>query len=190
MIFRFDDVCVNSDMELHNQLTDYLFEKFPKCEIIWAVSPLVHSSEKETQRVFPKEWNALSAFQNHYFLDKMGIPAIHPKVRVATHGLCHVDHRLLSIEAQEMSIAISASLVGAKIFVPPFNKWNKDTEKACGYMKLIKYEHGWRSMEHNKYTSKQWRCGENGKSYLDQQWYLHAREWTIESFKAWFENGS
>lgn len=177
MIFRFDDVCINSDMELHNKMTDYLLEKFPGCEVIWAVSPLVSSLCEDNQRVFPKIWNAYSDYRIHYNLNSGGTPHIHGRTTVATHGLVHVDHRLLTKEAQEMSILVSSSLTGGKTFVPPFNKWNKDTEQICydNGIRLIKFEDGWESMEYNKF----------GKYCT--RWYLHAREWTFESFKAWFE---
>lgn len=177
MKFRFDDVCGTADMKLTNQLTDILINRFPYCSVIWAISPLVHDSQKDTQRVFPKEWNALSDFRQHYKLNTFSEINGRDGVIVATHGLIHVDHRLLSREAQELSILLSASLVNANIFVPPFNKWNSDTESICfdNDIKLIKFEDGWKSMEFNKFNEDQ------------QLWYLHAREWTIESFKAWFE---
>ena len=185
-IFRFDDVCINSDIELHNQMTDWLFEKFPHCEVIWAVSPLV-SSGAEPGRVFPRVWSAYSSWDIHCHYDTFGIPNIHPKVTRATHGLIHADHRFLPYEAQRMSIHLSARLIGASLFVPPFNKWNEDTERACGATRLIKFENGWRSMEHNLHTDKNWTCGEPGRSFPGQQWYLHAREWTMDKFINWFD---
>lgn len=186
MTFRFDDVCINSDMKLHNQMTEYLLDTFPKCEIIWAISPIVHDSEKESQRVFPKEWNALSLIKTHYALNKMGLPQIHENVKIASHGLIHIDHRLLNYEAQELSIVLSCNLTGAKIFVPPFNKYNQNTELIClgNQIELIKYQEyhlgcptkiTWKSMEYNKWNSN------------EHLWYLHAREWTMESFNEWFE---
>src|SRR3990167_7768743 len=103
--FRFDDVCINADMKVIQDITDYLFERFEGCLIIWAISPLV--SNNCGQRVFPKEWNAMSDHTIFYSVDKCGIPKIDPRVRVASHGICHVDHRHLNYEAQEMSIDIS-----------------------------------------------------------------------------------
>ena len=132
MTFRFDDVCINCDIELHNQMTDYLFERFPDCEVIWAVSPAVIGNEG--QRVYPKIFNAFSNFKAFYMIDRIGIPPIHNKVKIATHGLFHVDHRLLTKEEQIISILASRSLIEhsidrrVKYFVPHFNKWNEDTE--------------------------------------------------------------
>ena len=176
--FRFDDVSVNSDIKLHHFITDFLFHKFPDCEVIWAISPCVHSSQSNNGRVFPKEWNAMSDPTVHYGLDKIGIPPIHHKVTRATHGLCHVDSRLLKQSAQELSIVLSANLVGAKIFCPPFNKWNINTEYICQAhgIELIKWEDGWKSMEHEKYDPDH------------TLWYLHARDnWSMDTIKKWFE---
>jgi hypothetical protein len=181
--FRFDDVCINSDMELLNSLTDFLFAKIPDCEVMWAISPAVVQMERYLQRVFPKKWNALSDNTVHYKLDKVGVPKIHPRVTVATHGLVHADHRLMDTGAQELSIVLSKSLIDIEAkhfcehFVPPFNKWNFDTEIICREreINLVKFEDGWRSMEFEKWNDHH------------HMWYLHAREWTLESLKKWFE---
>lgn len=179
MTFRFDDVCMWSDMQTHNQMADYLRKEFPECKIIWAYSPLVHSSQHRTGRVYPKRWNALSDYREFYKLDLSGFNILVRKdIELASHGLVHCDHRLLSRGAQEMSILVSNSLiVYSKKFVPPFNKWNKDTEDICNEngIELIKFEDGWKSMEYNTWDAE---CN---------LWYLHAREWTMETFKSWFD---
>jgi len=177
MIFRFDDVCVNSDMQLLNDLTNILIEKFPNSEVIWAVSPMVDSKEKYRQRIFPKKWNAMSDYRQFFKMDKIGIPDLHPKVTLAGHGLVHVDHRLLDYHAQELSILLSCNLIKCDMFVPPFNKWNKDTEKICleNDIELVQFEDGWKSMEYNSFDKENYH------------WYLHAREWSPESFKNWFK---
>ena len=180
-IFRFDDVCINADMELINEMTDFLFKKFPKCVVLWGVSPLVHDMSQELnnitkQRIFPKILNAHSDYRKYYEVDLAGLPEFKKEATLAAHGLVHVDHRLLPKPAQEMSILISASLVKSKIFIPPFNKWNKDTDDICKEhgIELIKFEHGWLSMEHNKFND------------IHNKWYLHAREFTFDNFKKWF----
>ena len=96
---------------------------------------------------------------------------------MASHGLIHVDHRLMTKEAQELSILTSASLVKANVFIPPFNKWNKDTESICDEhgIELIKFEDGWLCMEYNSYDDNH------------DKWYLHAREFSIEKFKKYFD---
>ena len=182
MIFRFDDVCINADMKLVNDMTEFLFDKFPECEVLWGISPLVNdmSAEKTNigkQRIFPEILNAYSDYRKFYMVDKLGIPVFHPRVKIASHGLIHVDHRLLSRDAQEMSILVSSSLAKAKMFIPPFNKWNRDTDDICKEhgIDLIKFEDGWLCMEYNEYNRDQVR------------WYLHSREFTLEEFKKWFD---
>lgn len=180
-IFRFDDVCINADMSHVEKMTNFLFKNFPNCEIIWAISPLVHDMSLESnsvskQRIFPKILNAHSDFKVYYKVDKAGLPDFNPNVTIAGHALIHVDHRLLDRSAQEMSILISCSLCKSKVFVPPFNKWNKDTEEICkeNDIKLIKFEDGWKSIEYNKYDPNH------------NLWYLHAREIEFENFTKWF----
>lgn len=180
-IFRFDDICINADMVLINDMTNFLFDRFPTCVVLWGVSPLVHDMSEEKneitrQRIFPKILNAHSDYRKYYDVDLAGVPNLNTKATLAAHGLVHVDHRLLPKPAQEMSILISASLVKSKIFIPPFNKWNKDTDEICKEhgIELIKFEDGWLSMEHNKFNESH------------DKWYLHAREFTFDNFKNWF----
>lgn len=180
MFFRFDDVCINSDIDLTNKMTNFLFETFSNCVVLWGISPLVNDmsnfDDKRKQRIFPEIYNAFSDHRQFFKVEKAGIPELHTKVKLAGHGLVHVDHRLLTREQQEMSILISSSLVKSKIFIPPFNKWNSDTDDICKEhgIELIKFEDGWLSMEHNKFNNKH------------SKWYLHAREFTIEEFTRWF----
>jgi len=173
--FRFDDVCINANMELVNEITDYLFQRFYDCEVIWAVSPLVHDLQNE--RVYPEVYNAYSDHRKFFEVTKMGIPPIREDVTRASHGLIHVDHRLMGYEAQEMSILISCSLVHATKFVPPFNKWNKITDEVCQehFIGLVKFEQGWKCMEYNTYQKDQ------------ALWYLHARCWTMDKIVEWFK---
>lgn len=182
LTFRFDDVCINADMGLINSMTDFLFEKFPGCGVIYGVSPLVfdmdvYDDDIEHQRVFPRTLNPLSDHTSLYHVQKAGIPEMDKRVKLAGHGIVHVDHRLLHFEAQELSIVTSCSLLGAKMFIPPFNKWDADTETACKKhgIELVKFESGWLSVEHNKYNPDH------------RLWYLHAREFTLDEFKNWFE---
>jgi len=156
-------------------ITEYLLSKFD-CEVIWAVSPLVHKSEQSSQRIFPKILTAHSDYRRFYNVDSLGLVDRVPKgVKLASHGLIHVDHRLLNYNAQELSILVSCSLVGAKIFVPPFNKWNIDTEKICkdNGIELVKFEDGWLSMEHNSNMD-----GHN-------LWYLHHWNFDIDKVMNW-----
>jgi hypothetical protein len=179
-IFRFDDICINTDMGKANEMARMLRKKFPNCEILFCISPLVHPMEDYAdpvtrERIFPKIMNAYSDFRRFYQVDKCGCPDIIPEVSRASHGLIHVDHRLLAKEAQEMSIMVSCSLSGSKVFVPPFNKWNKDTEDICEEhdITLVKFEDGWLCMEYNDFDE------------THDLWYVHSREFTLNGFKKW-----
>jgi hypothetical protein len=179
-IFRFDDICCNADINLANSMVDEILKRIPDSTILYAVSPLVHNMEgaegKSKQRVYPKILNAYSDPKVFYNVDKCGIPFdIHPNAILASHGMIHVDHRLLDKSAQEMSILVSCSLVKSRIFIPPFNKWNIDTEDICisNGIDLIKFEDGWKCAEYNEFSEDV------------RLWYLHHREFTRQSFIDW-----
>jgi len=168
-------------MEKANEMAKILRHKFPNCTILFCISPLVHEMNTgdavTDERIFPKIMNAYSDFREFYNVDKCGCPDIIPEVTKASHGLIHVDHRLLSKEAQEMSIMVSCSLSQSKVFVPPFNKWNKDTEAICAEqgIELVKFEDGWLCMEYNDFD-------------VDHDlWYVHSREFELEEFKKWIK---
>lgn len=180
-VFRFDDICINIDMKNAITIAEYVKKHIVDVEVLFCVSPVVHNilSEDETirQRVFPKIFNAYSDFRKFYEVDKCGIPKIPDWITRASHSLIHIDHRLLTKEAQEMSILVSCSLIKCSILVPPFNKWNKDTEDICKEhdIKLIKFEEGWKCCEYNEYDDNH------------NLWYLHSREFTFENFKKWLK---
>ena len=173
--FRFDDVCINADIDLINSITNYIYYIYPHARVIFGVSPLVHDNCGE--RVYPEILNAHSDHRLLFAVDRAGLPTgLHPAVLMAGHGLAHVDHRLLGYEAQEMSILISCSLVKASIFIPPFNKYNGFTVDICKEqnIELIKFEDGWRSMEYCTFDPSH------------KLWYLHARCWTMDKIIDWF----
>ena len=174
-VYRFDDVCLNADLTLIANITNFISNRVPDCKIIYGISPLMHTGCG--QRVYPEIFNALSNHKVFYRPDKLGLPIdLHKNAEIASHGLIHVDHRLLSHDAQEMSILVSCSLVGANRFIPPFNKYNADTEKICAEnnIELFRFEDGWKSMEHNKYDD------------VTDLWYLHARAWDMYKIADWF----
>jgi len=76
-----------------------------------------------------------------------------------------------------MSILISCSLLNTDRYVPPFNKWNYDTEMICDLasINLIKFEDGWKNMKFEK------RDGQH------QKWYLHHREFTVGELLWWIK---
>lgn len=176
LTFRMDDVSCNSVMSEVNDIAFYLKTRFPECRIIYGISPLVFSISGHNQRVFPKILTAQSDHKEFFKADKMGIPGDIPDyVEKASHGLFHVDMRLLRYECQEMSILASCSLVGTSLFVPPFNKWNGLTEDICRIHKigLIKFEEGWRSLEHEPYDPEH------------KLWYFHHWAFGLDKVKNW-----
>lgn len=182
-IFRFDDICINSDMSWANDIANIIIGKIKDCIILYAVSPLVNNMEnlgkKDNQRVFPKIYNAFSDYRVFYNIDKCGIPlGIHKDAIVASHGLIHVDHRLLDRSAQEVSILSSCGLLKSNIFVPPFNKWNNSTEDICtsNGIELVKFEDGWKCCEYNNFNIE------------NKLWYLHHREFDIQEFEKWINS--
>ena len=177
--FRVDDVCLNTDFENLNRITDFLLSGGHK--VIWAVSPIIHNmfdpnDSVKSQRVFPEILNAYSDVKNFYKVDKIGIPIIRDGVEVASHGILHLDHRLIHPSVQELSILVSCSLLKAKVFVPPFNKWTTSMDNICkeNGIELIKFEDGWKSIECNDYNPEQ------------KLWYMHSRAWNYESLVKWF----
>lgn len=186
--FRFDDISVNTDEPKLREMLRALVRDYPSCALLLGVSPFVHDMSnlegKKQERTFPEILNAYSDHRVFYKVQRAGVPAFlnrqsgfrreFPRLRLAGHGLVHVDHRLLSRETQELSILTSCSLLGASVFVPPFNKYNADTQAICREhaIDLIKFEDGWRHMVYYQV------CDD------DDRYYLHTHDFTLEEFLA------
>jgi len=181
-VFRFDDVSINTQMDNCNSLAEILHSKYPNAEIIYAISPLVfevEGNEIERQRVFPKIFNAHSDYRNFFKVEKIGMPENIPSfVKLANHGLFHVDSRLLTKEQQEMNILAGCSLTKSHIFSPPFSKFNQDTIDICNEHHIIlhQFSNGWKCIEHEKWDIK------------TDKWYLHPRLWTAEKLNEYLNN--
>jgi hypothetical protein len=172
-MFRIDDVSINADLATLRMKVNVLVEFAP---VMLSISPLVFSTQKTHQRVFPTRNTALSALHPFYLVDGAGIPDVFDwPVSTAGHGLTHVDHRLLSYDAQEMSIVASCSLARSRTFVPPYNHWNHDTETICAKheIALLKFEEGWRHMLYNPWE-------DTGHLY-----YMHPFDMTLVQLEAW-----
>jgi hypothetical protein len=174
MIVRFDDICANSDMSQVNAMAARALDR--GYTVWYAISPLCHS-DAENQRVFPRLFKALSDHRIFYRPDTCGVPCIPHDVGIASHGLIHVDHRLLDWGAQELSIVASCAMLHTRRFVPPFNKWNTTTEAICrdNDIDLIKFESGWLSAEHNLFDPSR------------DKYYLHHRAFTVGGFAEWLQ---
>jgi len=186
MIFRIDDVSANTDLHRLDLLIRAIRGRVPSVEIILAVSPLVHDMRKEPdrdrERAFPRLLSAMSDHREFFKVGKGGDPtdrSMFDEFMVVSHGLVHVDHRLLSRETQELSIVTSCSLLGTSTFVPPFNKWNADTESVCSEhaIRLVKFEEGWRHVKHNRFSREQ------------RLWYFHTFDVTPNELDAWLSAG-
>lgn len=188
-VFRIDDVSLNTDPLGLRDIVEAILVALPSATILLAVSPLVHDlgaePVNERGRIFPKILNAMSDPRVFYRVDQAGVPfvvrarekTLPPKVQLASHGLLHFDHRLFSRDVQELSILVSCSLVKSRVFVPPFNKYNRDTESVCAEhgIELVKWEDGWRHVGYNSFDLT------HGK------WYLHAHDATAERVIKWLQ---
>jgi len=189
-IFRFDDCSINTDAVKLDQLLRVIEKNtFGEVEIILAISPIVFGfhqlPEGHSERVHPTRLTAMSSLDVYYRGATCGLPhaifGLLGRGRVAAgHGLMHVDHRLLGHRAQEMSIIGSCSLAQARIFVPPYNKWNGITESICANngFRLIKFEEGWQHVLYTPFNVKNERL-----------YYLHPYDTTPEKLEAWFQGG-
>jgi len=175
MILRFDDISCNTDLVHASALAD-IWRDAMGGQIWYAISPLYTASKD--QRIFPAIYNARSDYREFYNVDSCGVPCVPYDVVRCAHGLVHVDHRMLTKSAQEMSIVVSCSIVGGRIFVPPFNKWNHETVDVCAEnsIKLVRFEDGWRSVECERFAPG-----------IDK-WYLHSRNVSEADLRAWLED--
>ncbi len=173
--FRIDDLSVNTHPERFREMVRLLRERFPNCRIMGAVSPCVHDLTAD-ERVFPAAWNRESDCRVFYKVRKMGVPEMlmHLCDEIAAHGMAHVDHRLLPQSAQELSIVMSCSLVGSKVFCPPFHKFDRATEQVCSDhgIKLIKF--------HDKMTHLKFEKVSPERDY----YYFHTHDFaTMNDFR-------
>ncbi len=176
IIFRCDDVSINTDINKLQKIENIILNYIPDADFIFGISLIVNDMSEQTglgkERIFPKIFNAFSDYKIFYKANKIGIPKLYKtKAKLASHGLIHVDHRLLTKESQEFSILVSCSIVQTNIFIPPFNKWDKNTENICAEHKieLIKFEDEWKHFSYNKNISS--------------KMYFHTHDFLIEDFE-------
>lgn len=186
---RFDDVCVNSDLARVSAMSGVVRHLFPSARVIWAISPLVCDPEmlsenRGTQPVYPRIIEAQSDPREWYRrVRRAGAVESPPWVTRASHGLIHVDHRLISEGEQAMSVMTSCALVGARVFVPPFNKWTPFMDALClrEGLELVRWEDGWRACEYNEPETF-------SRTTL---WYTHDWAWRdVAAFSSWFSRAS
>ncbi len=186
--FRFDDVSLNTNSDKLDKMVLYLRSNFKSgdLQIVMAVSPAVFDMREcektlDRERTFPSIWHTESDHRVFYRMQCVGVPAfidVYRKqgVALAGHGMAHVDHRLLDRSAQEISILMSCSLLHCSTFVPPFHKWNKDTEAICDEhnIKLVKYDQSWRHLFYHPFD------------FRTKNYYLHTHDFHYQGFTAQF----
>jgi hypothetical protein len=183
MIFRVDDVSVNTDLAKLKKIVATVRAVMSNAEFLFAISPLVHDVSQERagdqERAFPRILSAYSDHREMFTVSRLGIPELGSigKHDIASHGLVHVDHRLMGKEAQELSIVTSCALVGTSTFVPPFNKYNADTIAVCKEhgIDLVKFEAGWKHVLYNDF--------DRSNSY----YYLHTHDVSLDALKSWLK---
>lgn len=153
LIFRNDDINMNTDFFELDNMYSIIRSMFPSCEIWSCVT--IFSKKNELGSVYPmppfKDKPLSFFFDVNLFCDRYDPMK---GVKIASHGLWHIDHSNVSRDLQEASIITSCKLLGTHTFVPPFNRWNKETEDIClnNNIKLVKFEEGWKSLEHNHFS--------------------------------------
>lgn len=171
MQFSDHDINPNTDFVKMNECYAVIKELFPTAEIISGVNLL--GRENEEGSVYPH-----APFKNNpvywfYGVDNFIQVEDLPKTTIASHGLIHVDHSKIDHDAQEMSILSSCSMLGTKIFIPPFNKFNEDTLQICedNKIEIIISSYGWKSLEHNAFDKNH------------EKWYFHSWRYNPTSLR-------
>lgn len=133
MIFRFDDISANTDFDDFSEQLDILRERFD-AKFIVGINILAKSNDGGS--VYPNPPFKDREKDFFYGVDRMislaKIQSLNlDEEEICSHGLFHIDHSKLSIDAQEISILGSCNLLGAKKFIPPFNRFNEETKEIC-----------------------------------------------------------
>lgn len=173
ILFRIDDVSVNTDLGRLENTVGFIRSQVPEAKIMLAISPMVHAigPGENKERTFPAMLHVQNDHREFYKVERSGVPKVgHLADVIAAHGLVHVDHRLMTRSAQELSIVASCSLVGTKTFVPPFHKWNEKTEQVCSEfgIDLIRWNSTW---IHLKYHNLKWLGA--ARAFVSYYFHLH-----------------
>ena len=68
--FRFDDICLNTNMPDCNEIAAAIHKHYPECTILYCISPIVNQMPEDdyviSQRIFPKIFNAYSDYRIFY----------------------------------------------------------------------------------------------------------------------------
>lgn len=164
MIFADHDVNPNTNFDNLEACYAVIKELFPDAVIISGVT--IIGRNNNIGSVYPNPPFKNNTVDWFYNVNNFIQVADLPKTVIASHGLIHLDHSRIHSDAQKMSILSSCSMLGTKIFIPPFNKFNEDTLQICedNKIEILLTSHGWKSLEHNafdvnhsKYYWHSWR---------------------------------
>ena len=127
IIFRNDDVNPNSNIEDIKAMYMIIRKYFPHAEIWSAVNMIAKTSKDGScyPAIKPKD---IKFTDVNLIFDRKHLPDLE---NIASHGLLHLDHRNVDRDLQKYSILTSCALLNTKVFVPPFWRWNAETNQIC-----------------------------------------------------------
>lgn len=168
---------MNTDFFKLDEMYSTLKDLFPSAEIWSCVT--VFSRTNTIGSIYPQVPFKNKPFEYFLEVDKI-CDSYRPieGVRVVSHGLWHINHAKADRQLQEASIVTSCNLLNTSVFVPPFNAWNADTDEICKQhdIELIKYEDGWKSIEHNDFNPNH------------DLWYMHSWMWELPKLVDYFRS--
>jgi hypothetical protein len=170
LIFRNDDVSVNTNKKKLAQIYGAIHTVFPDAEI-WSCITLFgqKNSKGSVYKDVPFKGKETNWFYKN--IDSFMYLYRHALYKTASHGLFHIDHSKVNRQAQEMSIISSCAYLHTDKFVPPFNKYNQDTLDICFDNEIKIDTDGWKSLEFEPFDPKH------------EKWYFHSWRWEPETLK-------
>lgn len=170
LIIRNDDVNFNTNPKKLGEIYGAIHSILPDAEI-WSVISIFggRNSKGAVYGDLPLKDKDVNWFYKHSdcVMGNFGTPLF----KVASHGLFHIDHSVVSRQTQEMSILSSCALLKTNLFIPPFNRSNQDTADICFDNDITLVSGGWKSMDCEKFDLNH------------RLWYLHSWRWTAEKLK-------
>jgi len=181
MIWAFHDVSPNTKVPKLLRMIGTIEDCFPGTEILCAIT--LFAGRSNTGSLYPempignKPWADLLRVSSPIY-DGIGkffdARRVVPQAKVVSHGLVHVQHASLHIDAQRMSIAMSCNYLGTDTFIPPFDSYNGETLKVCA-------EHG---IGLEPVRKNDWHCLERHTfDPTHERWHCHPWKWTAATFE-------
>ena len=128
-IIRNDDVNPSSNFEHIKKMYSIILNKCPQAEIYSCINIFGQKNSKGTVYLPTK---IQIDYRDYFTIDSIFDFTQLPNLQnIASHGLFHMNHRIVTYDTQKFSIISSCNLLKTKIFFPPFWEWNEKTEKIC-----------------------------------------------------------